>query len=136
MTTRDLRNMHTTRNSCRDALPCMNMADGIFTCWWRSLLVTTSKFGLLTIRRHTQCNQNAPTPVNWSLWVRSEKAKKRTNINTSHSYHQCSSHYVSLADLTIRSDSVLTNPIWAQKFRCLNRFISLPSTLDRSLGGS
>ena len=26
MTPRDLRNIHTTGNSCRDALPCVNMA--------------------------------------------------------------------------------------------------------------
>ena len=26
MTPRDLKNIHTTRNSCRDALPCTNMA--------------------------------------------------------------------------------------------------------------
>ena len=26
MTPRDLRNIHATRNSCRDALPCANMA--------------------------------------------------------------------------------------------------------------
>ena len=26
MTPRDLRNIHTNRNSCRDALPCANMA--------------------------------------------------------------------------------------------------------------
>ena len=24
----------------------------VFYCWWRTLLVTTSKFGLLTIRKH------------------------------------------------------------------------------------
>ena len=60
---------------------------GIFTCWWRSLLSATSKFG-----QATQCNQKAPIPVSSGWLVRSEKVKKRLN----HSYHQRSSPQVSL----------------------------------------
>ena len=55
MTPSDLWNIYPTRNSCRDAFPCANMALKLpqyFTCWWRSLLVTTPMFGLLSIRRY------------------------------------------------------------------------------------
>ena len=55
MTPRDLRNIHNTGNSCRDTLPYMNMALKLpryFTCWWRSLLVTTSKFGQNTFLQY------------------------------------------------------------------------------------
>ena len=31
---------------------------GIFTSWWRSLLVATSKFGVLTIRRHSATSKH------------------------------------------------------------------------------
>ena len=39
------------------------------------------------------------------------ESQKRISINTNHSYHQGSSSYVSLNWLTIKPDSVLTNPI-------------------------
>ena len=53
MTPRDLRNTHTTRNSCRARLPWTTWFSAtIFTCWWRSPLVPASKFGLLTIKQH------------------------------------------------------------------------------------
>ena len=54
MTRRDFGNIHTTEQSCWDTLPCATWHlnySGSFTCWWRSLLVATSKFGLLTITR-------------------------------------------------------------------------------------
>ena len=55
MTPRDLRNIHNTGNSCRDALPCTNMALKLpryFKRWWRSLLVATSKFGQNTFLQY------------------------------------------------------------------------------------
>ena len=77
MTPRHLGNIHFVGNSCRDTLACTSWHwnyPGIFTCWYRSLLVAACKFGLLTIRR--QCNQKTAIPVS-SMWqVRSEKAKK------------------------------------------------------------
>ena len=67
MTPRDLRNIHTTGNSCRDALPCTNMALKLpqyFYLLMESLLVAPSTFGLLTIKQHSatrkyplQCHQ-------------------------------------------------------------------------------
>ena len=54
MTPSDLRNIDTTRNSCRDALPCRNTA--LKLAWYFYLLiekVNTSKSGLLTIRCHS-----------------------------------------------------------------------------------
>ena len=56
MTPRDLRNIHTIRNSCKEALLCPKMAPKlpiIFTCLWRCLLVATFKFGLLTITQYS-----------------------------------------------------------------------------------
>ena len=55
MTPRDLRNIYIIRNSCRDALPCTNMALKVpryFYLLTEMPLVLTFKFGLLTIRRH------------------------------------------------------------------------------------
>ena len=106
MTPRDLTNIHTTGNSCRDALPCANMAlklSWYFTCWWRSLLVAASKFGLLTMRRHNATIQHLfPYPQGDRSDLRKQKM---ISINTNHSYHQRSS------DLTIKPNSVLTNSI-------------------------
>ena len=66
MTCRDLRNIHTTGNNCRDALPCANMALKLpryFYLLMRSLLVATSKFSLLTIRRHNATRKHlSPCP--------------------------------------------------------------------------
>ena len=56
MTPNNLRNIHITRNSCRDTLSCTTWPQNYtikFTCCSRSLLVATSKFGLLTIRQHS-----------------------------------------------------------------------------------
>ena len=56
MTPMDLRNIHTTGNSCRDAFPCVNMALKLpryFYLLMEKPLVATSKFGLLTIKWHS-----------------------------------------------------------------------------------
>ena len=54
MTPRDLGHIHNTRNSCWG---CTSMhehgAKTTLTWWWRSLLATTSKAGLLTVRQHS-----------------------------------------------------------------------------------
>ena len=56
MTLRDLRNIHTTRSSYRDALPCTSMALKLpqyFFLLMEKPLGATSKFDLLTIRWHS-----------------------------------------------------------------------------------
>ena len=90
-----------------------------FTCSWRSLLVTNSKFGSLYYQG-AQWNQKTPIPVSSRWQVRAEKGQKRISINTNHSYHQ----HIHLpkpvsSDLTIKPDSVLTNAIgkdWVQSW--------------------
>ena len=106
MTPRDLRNIHTTGNSCRGAHSCADMAQKLswyFTCWWRSILVVASKFGLLTMRQHSATIKHLlPYPQGDRSDLRKQK---KISINTNHSYHQRSS------DLTIKPNSVLTNSI-------------------------
>ena len=73
MTLRDLRNIDNTGVSCRDTLPCVTWHwnnPSIFICWWRSLLVATSKFGLLTIRWHSALRKHLflyPKVDSWAL---------------------------------------------------------------------
>ena len=53
MTPRDLGNIYTTGNSCRDTLLYGTWQWNylsIFTCWWKSVLFGTSNFGTLNIR--------------------------------------------------------------------------------------
>ena len=96
MTPKNLRNIHTTRNSCMNTLSCTNKAlivvPQYFTCWWRSLLPTTSKFGLLTIRQYSTNRKCLFLKVTDQVWER----QKRISINTNHSYYHCSSPYTSL----------------------------------------
>ena len=77
MTPRDLRNIHTTGNNCKDALPhehdtkttpAFLPADGEAS--W-SLLPSSSPYYQVA-----QCNQKTPIPVSSRLQVRPEKAKK------------------------------------------------------------
>ena len=98
MTPTDLRNIHTTWSSCRDALTCVNMAlklpqyfyllmEKLLGCYFQ----VRSPYYLAA-----QCNQKTPIPVSSRWQVRSEKAKKRIGINTNQSYHQHSSSLASL----------------------------------------
>ena len=95
MTSRDLQNIHPS----------------IFTCWWRSLLAATCNFGLLTIRQHSATRKQLyPYPQGDRSGLR--KQKKMININTSiHLPKRVST------DLTIKSDSVLTNRIGKDEVR-------------------
>ena len=62
---------------------------GIFMCWWRSGLVVTSKFSLLTIRWHSATRKHLFLyPQNDRSGVRKPKS---ISINKNHSYHQSSS---------------------------------------------
>ena len=78
MTPRDLRNIHTTGNSCRDALPCANMALKLPRYFY--LLMEKPLGRYFQVRssyyQAAQCNQKTPIPVFSRLQVRSEKAKK------------------------------------------------------------
>ena len=62
---------------------------GIFICWWRSGLVVTSKFSLLTIRWHSATRKHLFLyPQNDRSGLRNPKS---ISINKNHSYHQSSS---------------------------------------------
>ena len=78
MTPRDLRNIHTTGNSCRDALPCVNMA--LKLPWYFYLLMEKPLGRYFQVRppyyQVAQCNQKTPIPVSSRWQVTSEKAKK------------------------------------------------------------
>ena len=112
MTPRNLRNIHTIGNSCRDALPCSNMALKLPQYFY--LLMEKPLGRYFQVRspcyQAAQCNQKTLIPVSSRQQVRSEKAKKgyaSTLITATTNVHlpkQVST------DLTINPDSVLSNP--------------------------
>ena len=110
MTARDLRNIHTNKNSCRDALPCANMALKLPQYFY--LLMEKPLGRYFQVRppyyQAAQCNQKTPIAVSSRWQVRFEKAKKRISITATTSVHLLKP--VS-TDLTIKPDSILTNPI-------------------------
>ena len=113
LTLRDLRNIHNTRNSCWDALPCANMTLKLpryFYLLNEKLLGRC--FQVWSPYYHAaQCNQKTPISVSSGWQVRFEKAKKgqaSTLITATTSIHLPKP--VS-TDLTIKPDTVLTNPI-------------------------
>ena len=65
MTLRDLRNIHTTGNSCRDALPCVSMALKLPQSFY--LLMEKYLGYYFQVRspyyQVAQCNQETPIPV-------------------------------------------------------------------------
>ena len=78
MTPKDLRNIHTTGNSCRDALPCVNMALKLPRYFYLLMKKPLGcYFQVWSPYYHaTQCYQKTPVPVS-SRWKNSfEKAKK------------------------------------------------------------
>ena len=112
MTPRDLRNIHTTENSCKDALPCANMA--LKLPWYfylLSLLVATSNFGLLTIRRHSATRKHLflyPQGDRSGLKKPKKDKHQSTLMTATTSVHLPKP--VS-TDLTLKLGSVLTNLI-------------------------
>ena len=76
----------------------------IFACWWKYLMVATSRFGLLTIRWHSAATSR--------YQVRSEKTKKgyTSTLITATTNSVYLPKLVS-SNLTIKSDLVLINPI-------------------------
>ena len=112
MTHRNLRNIHTSKNSCRDTPPCANMA--LKLPWYFYLLMEKPLGGYFQVwspyYQAAQYNRKTPTPISSRWQVRSEKAKKGeapTLITATANVHL--SEPVS-TDLTIKPDSVLTNP--------------------------
>ena len=113
MTPRDLRNIHTTKNNGKDALPSTNVA--LKLPWYFYLLMEKPLGRYFQVRspyyQAAQCNQKTPIPVSSRWQVRSEKAKKgcaSTLITATISDYFPKA--VSI-DLTIKPDSVLTSPI-------------------------
>ena len=113
MIPRDLRNIHTTENSCRDALQCANMA--LKLPWYFYLLIEKPLGLYIQVQspyyQVAQCNQKRPIPVSSRRQVRSEKSKKgyaSTLITATTSIHLPKP--VS-NDLTIKPDLVLINSI-------------------------
>ena len=73
MTPRDLRNIHTTGNSCRDALPCANMA--LKLPWYFYLLMEKPLGRYFQVRspyyQTAKCNQKTPIPkfiISAQIW--------------------------------------------------------------------
>ena len=109
MTPRDLRNIHTTGSSCRDALPCMNMALKL-PRYFYLLMVATSKFGLFNIRWHSATRKHLfPYPHGDRSGL--GKPKKRISITLITATTSVHLPKPVSTDLTIKPDSVLTNPI-------------------------
>ena len=113
MTPCDLRNIHTTGNSCRVALPCENMA--LKVPWYFHLLMEKPLGHYFQVQspyyQVAQCTQKTPIPLSSRWQVRFEKAKKElasTLITATTSVHL---HKPVSTDLTIKPDSVFTNPI-------------------------
>ena len=93
MTPRDLRNIPTTRNSCRDALPCANMAlklpwlflpaDGAAPWLLLPILVSLLSGDKVQPENTYSCILKVTGQV--------RESQKRISINNNHSYHQPSS---------------------------------------------
>ena len=76
MTPRDPRNIHTTGNSCKDALPCTNMA--LKLPWYFYLLMEKPLGRYFQVRspyyQAVHCNQKTAILVSSRWLMRSEKA--------------------------------------------------------------
>ena len=114
MTPTDLRNIHTTGNSCRDALPCANMAlklprmkttpvDGEVS--WSLLPSSVSLLSGGTVQPEN--TYSCILKVRGQVWE-SQKRISITLITATTSVHLPKPVPT---DLTIKADSVLTNPI-------------------------
>ena len=109
MTSRDLRNIHTTRNSCRDALPCANIALKLPQYFY--LLMEKLLGHYFQVRspyyQATQCNQKHLFlyPQGDRSGLGKPKKDKHHTTTTIHLPKPVST------DLAITPDSVLTNPI-------------------------
>ena len=111
MTPRELRNIHITRNTWEETVPCAIWQYNypvIFTCWWRSFFVATCKFGLLAVKQHSAPRKHLLLVPQGDISCL--RKSKRISTNTHHNYHQCSFLYVNL-NWSHDSDSVLLTSI-------------------------
>ena len=112
MIPRDHRNIHTIRNSCRNALPSTNMALKLPQYFYSLMEKPLGRYFQVrsSCYRAAQRNQKAPIPVSLRWQVRSEKAKEgeASTLITATTYIHLPKPV--LTDLTIKPDSVLTNP--------------------------
>ena len=119
MTSRDLRNIHTTGNSCRDALPCANMALKLPQYFYllmekASWLLPPSLVSLLSGNTlQPEDAYSCVLKVTGQVWE-SQKRISITLITATTSVHLPKP--VSTG-LTIKPDSVLTNPIGKEEVR-------------------
>ena len=74
-------------------------------------MVATSKFGILTIRQHNATRKHLFQSVSPRQQVRSEKAKKGYASTLITATTSVLLPKPVLTDLTIKPDSVLTNPV-------------------------
>ena len=111
MIPRDLRNIHTTGNRCRDALPYGNMTLKLPQYFY--LLMEKPLGCYFQVRSSyyqvAQCNQKIPIPVSSRWQVSSEKAKKGQASTLITAATSAQLHKPVSTELT-KSDSVLTNP--------------------------
>ena len=65
MTPRDLRNIHTTENSCRDALPCTDMSLKLPHYFYLQMEKPLGHYFQVwsSYYQAAQCNQKTPIPV-------------------------------------------------------------------------
>ena len=124
MTPRDLRNTHTTGNSCRDALPCANMTTkttpvflptGRAACW---LLLPSSVSLLSGSTKQPGNTYSRILKVTGQVWE-SQKKKYVSRLSTATTSVQLPKPVPT--DLTIKSDSVLTKlseKMWCEAGRC------------------
>ena len=108
---RDLRNIHNTGNSCRDALPYANMALKLPQYFFLLMEKPLGRYFQFRFPYYqaAKCNQKTPIPISSRRQVRSEKAKKgetSTLITATTSVHLPKP--VS-TDLTIKPDSYQPN---------------------------
>ena len=90
MTPRNLRNVHTTGNSCRDALPCANMAQKVPQYFNLLMEKPLGRYFQVwsSYYQAAQCNQKTPIPTVSLGDKHGLRMPKRIGVNTNHSYHQ------------------------------------------------
>ena len=122
MTPRELINIHTIRNSCRDTLPCAIMV--LKLPWYFYMLMEEPLGCYFQVQspyyQEAQCKQKTPIPVSLKWQLRSEKTKKgqaSTLITATTSIHLPKP--VS-TDLTIKPDSLSTKPIGRWHAKLIN----------------
>ena len=117
MTPRDFRNIYTTRNSCRDALPCANMALKVLQYFYLLMEKPLGHYFQVWSPYYqvAQCNQKTPIPVSSRWQIRSEKAKKGE----------------ASALITATTSVHFPKSVWAIVFSCENHYQCYKKLLSR-----